>query len=414
MIPGRARHCEGELMPGPLRKGEGGIGMMNLSQETCLKLTEPFRGKTVGEDDGKSTPALAVDFYFFLRRDRLKAALLKGLEELILENRPIPDCGPGEVLVQLRVCGICRTDMKCLSQGQRDLRLPRILGHEIAGTVVQTGSGVASVSKGDRVQVAPGIPCGTCSYCLRGQDNLCDSMQIMGFHLNGGFAEYVLVPAAGVNNGVLQAVPEELSLSEAALTEPLACCVNMQKSLRVNKEDQLLIIGAGPLGVLNAKLAKAKGVRKIILLEEKEERLKKAENFELDYLLDTRKRNMPEEVMRITQGRGADVVIPCCPGTEPFSQGINFLAKRGRLGFFSGLTGGSFPEKDLNLIHYKELLVVGAYGCSVGHNREALSLMAEGLIEVKNMITRRISLTEVWQGLEMVRNKSEMSIVIQY
>ncbi|HWQ89642.1 MAG TPA: zinc-dependent dehydrogenase [Desulfitobacteriaceae bacterium] len=344
----------------------------------------------------------------------MKAAVLKGLEELILENRPIPECGQGEVLVQLGVCGICRTDMKCFSQGQRDLRLPRILGHEIAGTVAQIGSSVTSVSKGDRVQVAPGIPCGTCSYCLLGQDNLCNSMQIMGFHINGGFAEYVLVPASGVNNGVLQPIPEGLSFSEAALTEPLACCVNMQESLRVNKEDQLLIIGAGPLGILNAKLAKARGVRKIILLEEKEERLKKAANYEFDYLLDAHKRNMPEEIMRITKGGGADVVIPCCPGSEPFIQGINLLAKRGRLGFFSGLTGGSFPEKDLNLIHYKELFVSGAYGCSVGHNQEALSLIAEGIIAVKNMITRKISLAEILQGLEMVRNKTEMSVLIEY
>jgi L-iditol 2-dehydrogenase len=239
-------------------------------------------------------------------------------------------------------------------------------------------------------------------------------MQILGFHLDGGFAEFLLVPAAGVRSGVLQPIPEQLSFSEAALTEPLACCVNMQDSLHVGQEDRLLLIGAGPLGILNAKLAKARGVKKVILLEEKEERLKKAAGFEFDYLLDSCKRNTAEEVMRITQGRGADVAIPCCPGTEPFIQGISVLAKRGRLGFFSGLTAGSFPEKDLNLIHYKELLVSGAYGCSVGHNREALGLMAEGKIEVRTMISRKISLAEVLQGLEIIRSKTEMSVLIEY
>ncbi|MHB8126638.1 MAG: zinc-dependent dehydrogenase [Desulfitobacteriaceae bacterium] len=344
----------------------------------------------------------------------MKAAVLKGIEELSLMHVETPNCGPGEVLVKLAACGICRTDMKCFSQGQRDLRMPRILGHEIAGTVAEIGRGVTQVTVGERVQVAPGISCGSCRYCLRGQDNLCNSMQILGFHKDGGFAEYILVPAEGVRNGVLQRIPEHLSFSEAALTEPLACSINMQESLKVGEEDQLLIIGGGPLGILNAKLAKVNGVKNIILIEEKEWRLKRAENFEFDYLINPGKSNVSEEIMKVTEGMGVDVVIPCCPGIEPFALGLNLLAKRGRLGFFSGLIGGNSLGADLNLIHYKELFVSGAYGCSISHNKEALRLMAEEKVQVRNMITRRISLDEVLSGLEMVRNMAETSIVIEY
>ncbi|MDD2234788.1 MAG: zinc-dependent dehydrogenase [Desulfitobacteriaceae bacterium] len=344
----------------------------------------------------------------------MKAAVLKGIDELSFRQVETPDCGPGEVLVKLGACGICRTDLKCLSHGQRDLKLPRILGHEISGIVVERGSGVTQVAEGERVQVAPGIPCGICKYCLRGQDNLCSSINILGFHKDGGFAEYVLIPEEGVRNGLLQRIPEYLSFAEAALTEPLACCVNMQDSLGISKEDQLLIIGAGPLGILNAKLAKARGVKRIILVEEKQKRLKRALNYEFDYVIDSNKLNVPKEISNLTKGMGIDAVIPCCPGIKPFTQGINLLSKRGRLGFFSGLMGNDSLGADLNLIHYKELFVSGAYGCSSGHNREALSLMSKDKIMVRDMITKRISLAEVLAGLEMVRNQTEISVIIEY
>ena len=344
----------------------------------------------------------------------MKAALLQAIEKLTLTFVDIPQCGPGEVLIKTMACGICRTDMKCFTQGQRDLKMPRILGHEVAGNVVVIGQGVTQVSVGDRVQVSPGIPCGTCSYCLKGQDNLCDSVQILGFHVNGGFAEYLLVPAEGVKNGVIQSIPDHVSYAEAALTEPLACSVNMQNSLNVSSEDSLLIIGAGPLGILNAKLARANGVKKIIVAEINQRRIKNAKKFDFDYLINVNKADLAKELMQITKGAGVDVTIPCCPGMEPFSQGINGLAKGGRLGFFSGLIGNTALGFDFNIIHYKELVVSGAYGCSQSHNRDALRLIAEDKVHVKNMITQRLSLDEVRTGLEMVRNMSETSIIVEF
>lgn len=344
----------------------------------------------------------------------MKAALLEAIETLSLTQIDTPQCGPGEVLIKTKACGICRTDMKCFTQGQRDLIMPRVLGHEIAGTVAAIGQGVTQISVGDKVQAAPGIPCGTCSYCVKGQDNLCDSIQILGFHLHGGFAEYVLIPAEGVKYGVIQAIPDHVSYAEAALTEPLACSVNMQNSLNVTAEDCLLIIGAGPLGIINAKLARANGVKMIILAEINERRLKNAEKFDFDYLIDMNKADLAKEIRQVTKGTGVDVTIPCCPGMEPFSQGIKALAKGGRLGFFSGLISNGAFGFDLNVIHYKELLVSGAYGCSLNHNKEALRLIAEDKVPVKNMITQRLSLDELRTGLEMVRTMSETSIIVEY
>lgn len=343
----------------------------------------------------------------------MKAAVLKGIENIKIVEAAVPKCGRGQVLVKVEACGICRTDMKAYYYGQRDLHLPRILGHEITGIVEKTGSGVTQVKTGDRVQIAPGLPCGCCRYCLRGWHQLCDSVQIMGFHYDGGFAEYVLVPANGVNHGVLNRIPVSLSFAEAALTEPLACSVSMQEAVRVGLGDTVVIFGAGPLGILNAKLAKARGAGEIILIEINEARLDAAAKKEFDRCVNGLRDDPVKQVLEITGGSGADVVIPCCPSPAAFCDGLAMLAKRGRFGFFSGLLIDSQPfSVEYNLIHYRELSVHGAYGCSAEHNRTAMELLENGVIKVKDMITRSIPLDEVLSGLKMVADMQETKIVI--
>jgi len=345
----------------------------------------------------------------------MRAALLEGIKNLRITEVGIPKCKKGEVLIKVGACGLCRTDMKGYYQGQRDLHLPRILGHEITGNVVETGEGVLHIKPGDRVQVAPGLPCGCCSYCLSGMSQMCDFIQIMGFHYDGGFAEYVLVPANGVNHGVLNKIPDQLSLQEATLTEPLACSVNMQETTQVGLGDVVVIFGAGPLGILNARLARARGAGFIFLVEINEGRLASAPNRDFDCCINPLEASPVKKVLEITDGRGADVVIPCCPSLGTIGAGLIMLAKRGRFGFFSGLLQENQVIKaDLNMIHYKELSVYGAYGCSSRHNRAALELLASGVIKVRDMITRTIVLDEVLSGLEMVAAMKEIKIVMGF
>lgn len=345
----------------------------------------------------------------------MKAALLVEINALSVTEVATPACGKGEILVKVQVCGICRTDLKSYALGQRDLRLPRILGHEIAGTIAEVGKGVTAVKPGDRVQVSPGLPCGQCQYCSRGLNHLCDSIQVMGFHYDGGFAEYVLIPENGVKAGVLNTIPDHLPFAQAALTEPLACCINMQESIGIGPEDTLVIFGAGPLGILNAKLARMLGASKIILIETNKHRLTRASNFEFNHLINSLQQDPVSAVLELTKGMGADAVIPCCPGSEAFMQGISMLGKRGRFGFFSGLTEES-PRMltDFNLVHYKELIVSGAYGCSIQHNKEALRLLACQKISVRNIITRAVTLKEIEASLKLVAAMEELKIVINY
>jgi len=287
-----------------------------------------------------------------------------------------------------------------------------VLGHEIAGVVAKTGCDVTCMQPGDRVQVAPGLPCGTCASCLTGMHHLCNGIKIMGFHHDGGFAEYVLVPGNGVKNGVLNKIPEALTFYEAALTEPLACCVNMQETAGIRESDSVVIFGAGPLGILNAKLARQRGAGRIILVEKKKSRIDAVKGV-FDDSINSKEEDVARKIQEMTDGNGVDAAIPSCPDPQAFADSLSVLAKKGRLCFFSGLvTDTPVHAIDLNLIHYKELAVFGAYGCSSRHNRIALELMATGMIRVQDMTTRILPLTALVKGIEMVANRKETNIII--
>jgi L-iditol 2-dehydrogenase len=338
----------------------------------------------------------------------LQAAVLINRGHLSISDVPEPRYLADEVLVKVAACGICRTDMKCLDHGQQDLRMPRILGHEIAGTIAAVGADVRDWQIGQRVQVAPGLGCGDCSYCRHGLDHLCPEMEIIGFHLDGGFAEYLRVPAKGLKNSILNEIPPGLSFAEAALTEPLACSLNMQESLQVGSGDRVIIIGAGPLGILNAKLAVLNGAAQVSLLEEDERRLSRAKGYGFERCFH------PAADKGLISAAGIDVVIPCCPGPKAVQQGLEFLKKRGRFGFFSGLLADNQGSIDFNLLHYKELRAYGAYGCSAAHNRRALAHIASGRIRVKEMITRQIGLRELPEGIDLIRRRAETSIIVAF
>ena len=342
----------------------------------------------------------------------MKAALLKGIKQIKMTHIGQPKCGKGDVLVRVMSCGICRTDMKAYQIGQRDLQLPRVLGHEITGMVAEVGRDVTCVQPGERVQVAPGLPCGTCTYCQQGMHHLCSQIKIIGFHYNGGFAEYVLVPENGVRNGVLNKIPESLTLNEATLTEPLACCVNMQETAGIQLGDSVVIFGAGPLGILNAKLARKRGAGRIILVEKREARIE-AGKKDFDDWINAAEEDVPSRILTLTEGRGADAAIPCCPDPQAVADSLVVLGKKGRFCFFSGLVmGDRVPAIDLNLIHYKELAVYGAYGCSSRHNRIALELLASGSIQVQDMTTRILPLSDLVEGIEMLSKREDTNLII--
>lgn len=346
---------------------------------------------------------------------KMKAAVLRGIEDLKIADIDEPSYNPGDILIKVEACAICKTDVKMFHAGHRDLELPCVLGHEVAGTIIEVGEEVEDkFEEGDRVQVAPGLPCGSCPFCISGIPNMCDNMKIIGFHHDGGFAEYILVPANGVRNGCVTKIPPSLSFEEASLAEPLACCINAQTLCWISPGDTVAIIGAGPIGHLNAQLARIFGASEIIVIEKLLPRIEFTEKNNIaDAIVGSKEFDPVDAIKERTGGIGADVVIPACSAPEVLVQGIEMLKKRGRIVFFSGLPNG---YKNItinhNLIHYKELKIFGAYGCTSEQNRKAVRLLSAGRINVKYLITHCISLDELIKGFELVDTHKAMEVVV--
>src|SRR3989440_8471959 len=193
-----------------------------------------------------------------------------------LEDIPEPEPGPGDVKIRVRNCSTCGTDVKIFRHGHHHIVPPRVLGHEVAGEIVEVGTGVAGWATGDRVQVIAAIPCGQCAECRRGRMTVCPNQESIGYHYDGAFAEYCVVPAKVLAVDGLNRIPDGVGFAEASVAEPLACVLNGQELARVGEGDDVVVIGAGPIGCLHVLLARARGAARVFLVEVNAGRLAEA------------------------------------------------------------------------------------------------------------------------------------------
>jgi L-iditol 2-dehydrogenase len=343
----------------------------------------------------------------------MKAAVLEKPGHLSVRDLPDPNCPPGGAVVKVLAASVCSTDLHMWQKGHPALLYPRILGHEIAGVVAEVSNEEKRLKVGDRVQVYPGIGCGSCEYCRRGSENLCPSMRILGFSVDGGFSQYLALPKSGVENGCLNIIPSSLSLSEAAMAEPLACCLNGLEKVKLKKDKTVVILGAGPIGCLFAMVAKHRGSGKVILVEKDYARISQARlGLEVD-VLDANNVEVVEAVMELTGGSGADVVVTCFREAALEYPLLEFAAPGGRVLMFSGISAdkGVVPT-DLNAVHYRELALIGAYGCTTVQCQRALGLMAEGL-EVNWLISKRVTLHDLEESFSNLASKNVMKICVE-
>jgi L-iditol 2-dehydrogenase len=286
------------------------------------------------------------------------------------------------------------------------------LGHEITGEIVESRSSTPRFKIGDRVQVFPGVCCGECPACRRGLDNLCPQIAIIGFTRDGGFAEFVGVPSESIAYGGINLIPERVSSEEAALIEPLASCLNGQQLASLSGRDTVLILGAGPIGLLHTMLARTMGVARVLVTDRLSSRLEAAKKAGADRVIDIERVAIETVVQDETGGRGVDVGIVACSEVDP-SLLLRLLAPRGRLCLFSGLPVSDVKTPwDFNLIHYRELAIMGAYGSTVVQNTAALRLIDTGKISVGWLITKRLSLDELPQGLDYVAQRAGLKAVV--
>jgi L-iditol 2-dehydrogenase len=325
----------------------------------------------------------------------MKAAVLKSPGILELEDLPDPRCPEGGALIRVEACAICGTDIKMLRHGHRDLVYPRVLGHEVVGRVAEIDGG-GGISEGDLVQVWPGIPCGRCSSCLNGKDNRCQKIKILGFNSDGGFAEMLALPQRSLTRG-LNLVPSGSDPGLNALAEPLACCLNGQEQTGVSPGDTVLILGGGPIGCLHALLAEYLGAERIIVVEKLEHRARTLRDHTSEehtsVLALESSAPLARAVADETEGMGVDVILTATPEIRVDSQLIKLLSPGGRISIFSGpRPEDSVVPVDLRGLHYRELKVSGAYGCSSRQNRESVGLLASGAIKADWIVTKRTSL----------------------
>ncbi|MDH4231148.1 MAG: alcohol dehydrogenase catalytic domain-containing protein [Nitrospirota bacterium] len=319
----------------------------------------------------------------------MKAIVVEEIGSFSITEMDIPVPGEAEVLIRVSVTGLCRTDLKIIRAGHRDLVLPRVPGEEVVGVITRTGPAVKRFEVGQRVYVYPGTSCGSCQQCGSGAENLCEGMKIMGFHRDGGFAEYVLAPEASVIP-----VPENVTDEEAVFSEPLSCCLNALELAGLSPGERIGIWGAGPAGTLLSRASAGLGA--------------------IPYSME------PDERRRaLIRGfasppvKGFDVVVVAVGSADAYREALGHLRPRGRVVIFSGLprAAAELPV-DFNRLHYYEQTLVGAYGCSFRHGGQALQMLSEGSIAVRDMISHRMSLWELGKALCLVEERAGMKILL--
>ncbi|HNW92031.1 MAG TPA: alcohol dehydrogenase catalytic domain-containing protein [bacterium] len=317
----------------------------------------------------------------------MQAIVVRGIDDYVLTELPEPEPGPGEVLLRVAVTGLCRTDLKLIRAGHRDLILPRVPGEEVVGTVVRSGVGVGGWAAGETVYVYPGRCCGRCASCRSGAENLCADMAIMGFHRDGGFAEYVCAPAAS-----LLRVPDGLLPEQAVFAEPLSCCLNALELVRLQPGERIGIWGGGPAGTLLARAARAQGALPTVIEPA------------------AGRRRYTDALAAAPADARYDAAVPAVGDPAAYHDALRHLAPRGRLVAFSGLAAAVPPLGDINTLHYHEQTVVGAYGCALRHGTAALALLAAEAVPVADLISHRLPLRELPQALDLVATRRGMKI----
>jgi L-iditol 2-dehydrogenase len=343
----------------------------------------------------------------------MQALVYHGPNDLRVEDRPPPEPGPGEAVLRVGACGVCGTDLRIAAGGHRDYPpgTVRIPGHEVAGSILRVGDGV-DLKEGQPAFVAPNIGCGRCAQCRAGRVNLCVRPEAVGISMDGGLADELLLPASLVSQGNVLPVPETADLRAVALAEPLACVLRGSEACEIGAGDLVVIIGAGPVGLMHLLVARLADPGAVIVSQRSEERRRLALEYGADEAVGPD--DLVAAVMDVSGGRGANVVIVAAPAPEAQRQALEIAAPSGRINFFGGLPRGrSTVELDTNLIHYKELVVTGTTANTTEDCRRALELVLGGSIDTAALISRSYRLAQADEALAAAGSGEALKVVIE-
>jgi len=326
----------------------------------------------------------------------MRVAMYYNNSDIRIEEMPVPKIGAGELLVKVLASGICGSDVL---EWYRVKKAPKVLGHEIAGEVVETGAGVTRFKAGDRVFVSHHVPCNTCWYCLHGNHTVCETLHTTNFD-PGGFAEYLRAPQINVDRGTFL-LPEEVSFEEGAFIEPLACVIRGQRLARFRPGQTVAVMGAGISGLLHIMLARAMGAGRLIATDISPYRLDQARVFGADDVVDARE-DVPAHVRGANGGRLADLVIVCTGAMTAFRQALRSVDRGGTvLCFATGDPGAELPVP-INDFWRNGITVMPSYANSPYDAEVAIQLLRAKRLPVTDMITHRFGLAETGRGFQLV------------
>jgi len=350
----------------------------------------------------------------FERGTVMKASVYGGVGKVELRDVPKPELKEDSLLIRVHSCAICGTDVKAYTIGIASIKPPVILGHEFVGTVTEVGERISDFKPGDRVTMATTIPCGRCRMCRRSLFNLCLSKLPVGTYINGAFTEYLEVPARGIEHGSLMKVPDALPDDDGTIAEPLGCVINGQNIAGVGFPDRVVVIGGGPLGLLQAEAAKARGAVETILIQRSRRRSEMAKAFNIDHIICSEDEDPVRSVMEITDGEGADAVINAASDRSAVKLAFQLVSKAGRVSLFASMPKDNpIVEIDMNFIHYGQISVFGASDSTPANHSDALKLLTAGSISTSSLITHTLGLEDFFKGIEAIRNREALKVVVK-
>lgn len=344
----------------------------------------------------------------------MTAAVFQKPGVMTLQQVPRPEIGADELLLEVGACAVCGTDIRIFKgEKTKGVRTPSILGHEIAGRIAAVGSKVAGIEVGERIAIAPVLPCGKCYYCLNGKENACLQRRALGYEFDGGFAEFMRLPAAYLEKGSIFRFPEQLSFQEACLAEPLGCVYNGSRRCAIKLNDKVVIIGAGPIGLMHTMLARRKGATRIIVSEPLPRRRELALEVGADIAVDPGQADLRKIVLAETQGLGADAVILSVGVAAQAGPALMLLRKGGILNLFGGFPAGQKTEIDPNVIHYEEVWVTGTTACTRSQYGKALELISSGELDLKPIISHVYRLKDILEAFQTVAKGEGIKAIVQ-
>jgi L-iditol 2-dehydrogenase len=348
--------------------------------------------------------------------DMMWAAVYHGPRDLRVEEVPVPKIGTGEILLKVDSASVCGTDLRIYHGGHRKFPpgTQRIPGHEVVGTIAEIGPGISGYTVGQRIFAAPNMGCGHCRQCITGNNNRCADYQAFGVTLNGGFAEYMHIPAQAMQQGNLMPVNPGIDPAEAALIEPFACVLRGQDALQIRPGDVVLIMGAGPIGIMHAKLARLSGAVRILVSDPNPARARQAEQLGADRGINPAVEDLSGLIEQETGGQGADVIIVAAPSHAAQESAVDLAAIGGRINFFGGLPKDKPKINfDSNTVHYKELLVTGTTACSTGDCRRAAQIISSGRISLSDLVSQRFTLADAVTAFAAAEDGHSLKVVLE-